>query len=25
MFYLIFCYGMSRYAHAMEARLAKSD
>jgi general L-amino acid transport system permease protein len=24
-FYLIFCYGMSRYAHAMEARLAKSD
>jgi general L-amino acid transport system permease protein len=25
LFYLIFCYGMSRYAHAMEARLAKSD
>jgi general L-amino acid transport system permease protein len=25
MFYLIFCYGMSRYARAMEARLAKSD
>ena len=25
MFYLIFCYGMSRYAHAMEARLAKGD
>lgn len=25
MFYLVFCYGMSRYAHAMEARLAKSD
>jgi general L-amino acid transport system permease protein len=25
MFYLIFCYGMSRYAHAMESRLAKSD
>ncbi|HYC18915.1 MAG TPA: amino acid ABC transporter permease [Pseudolabrys sp.] len=24
-FYLIFCYGMSRYARAMEARLAKSD
>ena len=22
-FYLIFCYGMSRYARAMEARLAK--
>jgi general L-amino acid transport system permease protein len=25
MFYLIFCYGMSRYARAMEARLAKSE
>jgi general L-amino acid transport system permease protein len=25
MFYLIFCYGMSRYAHAMEARLAAGD
>jgi general L-amino acid transport system permease protein len=25
MFYLIFCYGMSRYARAMEARLAKGD
>ena len=25
MFYLVFCYGMSRYAHAMEARLAKGD
>jgi general L-amino acid transport system permease protein len=24
-FYLIFCYGMSLYARAMEARLAKSD
>ncbi len=24
-FYLIFCYGMSRYARAMEARLAASD
>jgi general L-amino acid transport system permease protein len=24
-FYLIFCYGMSRYARAMEARLARSD
>lgn len=24
-FYLIFCYGMSRYARAMEARLAKAD
>jgi general L-amino acid transport system permease protein len=24
-FYLVFCYGMSRYARAMEARLAKSD
>ena len=24
-FYLIFCYGMSRYARAMEARLAKGD
>ncbi|HEY6024549.1 MAG TPA: amino acid ABC transporter permease [Pseudolabrys sp.] len=24
-FYLIFCYGMSRYARAMESRLAKSD
>jgi general L-amino acid transport system permease protein len=23
-FYLVFCYGMSRYARAMEARLAKS-
>jgi general L-amino acid transport system permease protein len=25
MFYLVFCYAMSRYARAMEARLAKSD
>jgi general L-amino acid transport system permease protein len=25
MFYLVFCYGMSRYARAMEARLAKGD
>ena len=25
MFYLIFCYGMSRYARAMETRLAKSE
>ncbi len=25
MFYLAFCYGMSRYAHAMEARLARGD
>jgi general L-amino acid transport system permease protein len=25
MFYLIFCYGMSRYARATEARLRKSD
>ena len=25
MFYLVFCYGMSRYARAMEARLAASD
>jgi general L-amino acid transport system permease protein len=25
MFYLIFCYGMSRYARAMEARLAQGD
>jgi general L-amino acid transport system permease protein len=25
MFYLVFCYGMSRYAHAMETRLAKGD
>jgi len=25
LFYLVFCYGMSRYARAMEARLAKSD
>jgi general L-amino acid transport system permease protein len=25
MFYLTFCYAMSRYARAMEARLAKSD
>jgi general L-amino acid transport system permease protein len=25
MFYLIFCYAMSRYARAMETRLAKSD
>lgn len=25
MFYLVFCYGMSRYARAMETRLAKSD
>jgi general L-amino acid transport system permease protein len=24
-FYLIFCYGMSRYARAMETRLAKGD
>src|SRR5262249_34252230 len=24
-FYLVFCYGMSRYARAMEARLAKAD
>jgi general L-amino acid transport system permease protein len=24
MFYLVFCYGMSRYARAMEARLAKA-
>ena len=24
-FYLVFCYGMSRYARATEARLAKSD
>ncbi|MGB7258164.1 MAG: amino acid ABC transporter permease [Pseudolabrys sp.] len=24
-FYLVFCYGMSRYARAMEFRLAKSD
>jgi general L-amino acid transport system permease protein len=24
-FYLIFCYGMSRYARAMEARLAQGD
>lgn len=24
-FYLVFCYGMSRYAGAMEARLAKGD
>jgi general L-amino acid transport system permease protein len=24
-FYLIFCYGMSRYARAMEIRLARSD
>jgi general L-amino acid transport system permease protein len=24
-FYLIFCYGMSRYARAMEARLARGD
>ena len=24
-FYLIFCYGMSRYARAMEVRLAKGD
>ena len=24
-FYLIFCYGMSRYARAMEARLGKGD
>jgi general L-amino acid transport system permease protein len=24
-FYLIFCYGMSRYARAMEARLARAD
>ena len=24
-FYLIFCYGMSRYARAMEARLAKGE
>jgi general L-amino acid transport system permease protein len=25
MFYLVFCYGMSRYARAMEARLAAGD
>lgn len=25
MFYLVFCYGMSRYARAVEARLAKSE
>ena len=25
MFYLVFCYGMSRYARAMEARLASGD
>jgi len=25
MFYLVFCYGMSRYARATEARLSKSD
>jgi general L-amino acid transport system permease protein len=25
MFYFIFCYGMSRYAKSVEARLAKSD
>jgi general L-amino acid transport system permease protein len=25
MFYLVFCYGMSRYARAMEARLATDD
>jgi general L-amino acid transport system permease protein len=25
MFYLAFCYGMSRYARATEARLGKSD
>jgi general L-amino acid transport system permease protein len=25
MFYLAFCYGMSRYARAMEARLARGD
>jgi general L-amino acid transport system permease protein len=24
-FYLIFCYGMSRYAHATEARLARAE
>ena len=24
-FYLVFCYGMSRYARAMEARLAAGD
>jgi general L-amino acid transport system permease protein len=24
-FYLVFCYGMSRYARAMESRLAKTD
>jgi len=24
-FYLVFCYGMSRYARAMEARLARND
>jgi general L-amino acid transport system permease protein len=24
-FYLVFCYGMSRYAHAIEVRLAKGD
>jgi general L-amino acid transport system permease protein len=25
MFYLVFCYGMSRYARATEARLRKGD
>jgi general L-amino acid transport system permease protein len=25
MFYLVFCYGMSRYARAMETRLTKGD
>ena len=25
MFYFVFCYGMSRYARAMEARLANGD
>ena len=25
MFYLVFCYGMSRYARAMETRLAAAD
>ena len=24
-FYLVFCYGMSRYARAMEARLRRDD
>jgi general L-amino acid transport system permease protein len=25
MFYLVFCYGMSRYARATEARLGRGD